>query len=244
LAVQFAKETYDTFWVASNGQLQNVFWDWENRKLTFHTTGTAVVWTGGMGTPQKVEVNRQTWSNWQYTDGFVKIYGLSSYVVISWPIPPKPQEPQAPPQYITMVSLSVGVVDLGTLKPGQNVTFAIPVSSNQTVKIVSAEPAFKQEWFTLLTALPLDVSSHGNNTVKFMLKIPANIYGSFNIPVEIKATAEGATLTATSYVKFTVSEAKAEAGLTEQIIGWLSDPTVIFLILLTVLIVAVASRRR
>jgi hypothetical protein len=244
LAVQFAKETYDTFWVASNGQLQNVYWDWENRKLTFHTTGTAVVWTGGMGTPQKVEVNRQTWSNWQYTDGFVKIYGLSSYVVVSWPIPPKPQEPQAPPQYITMVSLSVGVVDLGTLKPGQNVTFAIPVSSNQTVKIVSAEPAFKQEWFTLLTALPLDVSSRGNNTIKFMLKIPANIYGSFNIPVEIKAAAEGTTLTATSYVKFTVSEAKAEAGLTEQIVGWLSDPTVLFLILLTILIVAVASRRR
>jgi len=244
LAVQFAKETYDTFWVASNGQLQNVYWDWENRKLTFHTTGTAVIWTGGMGTPQKVEVNRQTWSNWQYTNGFVKIYGLSSYVVVSWPIPPKPQEPQAPPQYITMVSLSVGVVDLGTLKPGQNVTFAIPVSSNQTVKIVSAEPAFKQEWFTLLTALPLDVSSRGNNTIKFMLKIPANIYGSFNIPVEIKAVAEGTTLTATSYVKLTVSEAKAEAGLTEQVVGWLSDPTVIFLILLTILIVAVASRRR
>jgi len=244
LAVQFAKETYDTFWVASNGQLQNVYWDWENRKLTFHTTGTAVIWTGGMGTPQKVEVNRQTWSNWQYTNGFVKIYGLSSYVVVSWPIPPKPQEPQAPPQYITMVSLSVGVVDLGTLKPGQNVTFAIPVSSNQTVKIVSAEPAFKQEWFTLLTALPFDVSSRGNNTIKFMLKIPANIYGSFNIPVEIKAVAEGTTLTATSYVKLTVSEAKAEAGLTEQVVGWLSDPTVIFLILLTILIVAVASRRR
>jgi hypothetical protein len=242
LTVQFAKETYDSFWVASNGQLQNVYWDWENRKLTFHTTGTAVIWTGGMGTPQKVEANRQTWSNWQYMDGFVKIYGLSSYVVVSWPIPPKPEEPQ--PQYITMVSLSVGTVDLGTLKPGQNVTFAIPVYSNQTVKIVNAEPAFKQEWFTLLTALPLDVSSRGNNTIKFMLKIPANIYGSFNIPVEVKAAAEGTTLTATSYVKFTVSEAKAEAGLTEQIAGWLSNPTVIFLILLTVLIVAVASRRR
>jgi hypothetical protein len=111
--------------------------------------------------------------------------------------------------------------------PGQNVTFAIPVYSNQTVKIVNAEPAFKQEWFTLLTALPLDVSSRGNNTIKFMLKIPANIYGSFNIPVEVKAAAEGTTLTATSYVKFTVSEAKAEAGLTEQIAGWLSNPTVI-----------------
>ena len=57
--------------------------------------------------------------------------------------------------------------------------------------------------------------------------------------------AEGVTLTAASYVKFTVSAAgPVGLSLTEQVIGWLADPVVIFLILLTILVIAVASRRR
>jgi len=47
LAVQFAKETYDTFWVASNGQLQNVFGI--GRTASSPSTRLERLWSGRAG---------------------------------------------------------------------------------------------------------------------------------------------------------------------------------------------------
>ena len=82
-----------------------------------------------MGTPQSVQVNRKTWSDWTYSDGYIKIYNLSSYVIISWAAPPAQEEPQ-PQQYISIFSMGVGVADLGRIEPDSTVNFTIPIHCN------------------------------------------------------------------------------------------------------------------
>jgi len=240
LAIQFAKEVADTCWVASQSAISSFFYDYVNRKLSFHTSAIAVVYVAGMGTPQSVQVNRKTWSDWTYSDGYIKIYNLSSYVIISWAAPPAQEEPQ-PPQYISIFSMGVGVADLGRIEPDSTVNFTIPIHCNQTAKIVNVEFQLKSEWFTILDKLPFDITK-GNSTLKVQLKTPANVQGVYSIPVSITGMIEGTSLTANSYVKFTVETAR-ETGVLEQFLVYLGDPLIIFLILMTVLIVA-ASRRR
>jgi hypothetical protein len=242
LSVQFAKESFDTFWLAGKSTISEFFWDWTNRKLSFRMSGTAVVWAPGMGPPQKVEVNRQTWTNWTQDGALIYIYNLSSYVVVSWVVPPSPQEqPQEQPYYINIFSLGVGVVDLGSISPGSTVNFTIILYCNQTAKIVNVEFKAKAEWFTVLDQLPLDVVK-GNSTIRASLCVPPNIQGVYSIPFSVTGMIEGTSLTANSYVKFTVGTA-AQAGILNQIMGYFSDPLVILLLLLTLAVIA-ASRRR
>ena len=194
-----------------------------------------------MGTPQSVQVNRKTWSDWTYSDGYIKIYNLSSYVIISWAAPPAQEEPQ-PQQYISIFSMGVGVADLGRIEPDSTVNFTIPIHCNQTAKIVNVEFQLKSEWFTILDKLPFDITK-GNSTLKVQLKTPANVQGVYSIPVSITGMIKGTSLTANSYVKFTVETAR-ETGVLEQFLGYLGDPLVLFLILVTVLIVAASRPRR
>jgi hypothetical protein len=205
-------------------------------------SGTAVAYVPGLGSPQKVEVNRQTWGNWTYDASLLRIYNLSSYVVVSWVVPPTPPEqPQEQPYYVNIFSLGVDVVDLGSLAPGSTVNFTIALYCNQTAKIVNVEFASKAEWFKVLDQLPLDVVK-GNSTIRASLSVPPNIQGVYSIPFSVTGMIEGTSLTANSYVKFTVGTA-AQAGFFEQFMAYLSDPLVILLLLLTLAVVA-ASRRR
>jgi hypothetical protein len=242
LSVQFAKQGFDTLWLAGNSAISDFYWDWTNRKLSFRMSGTAVAYVPGLGSPQKVEVNRQTWGNWTYDASLLRIYNLSSYVVVSWVVPPTPPEqPQEQPYYVNIFSLGVDVVDLGSLAPGSTVNFTIALYCNQTAKIVNVEFASKAEWFKVLDQLPLDVVK-GNSTIRASLSVPPNIQGVYSIPFSVTGMIEGTSLTANSYVKFTVGTA-AQAGFFEQFMAYLSDPLVILLLLLTLAVVA-ASRRR
>jgi hypothetical protein len=242
LSVQFAKETFDTFWLAGQSSISEFFWDWTNRKLSFRMSGTAVVWAPGMGPPQKVEVNRQTWTNWTQEASLIYIYNLASYVVVSWAVPPTPPEqPQEQPYYVNIFSLGLDVVDLGSVSPGSTVNFTIVLYCNQTAKIVNVEFKAKAEWFTVLDQLPLDVVK-GNSTIRASLSVPPNIQGVYSIPFSVTGMIEGTSLTANSYVKFTVGTA-AQVSALDKVMGYFSDPLVILLLLLMLAVVA-ASRRR
>jgi len=240
--VQFAKETFDTFWLAGQSSISEFFWDWTNRKLSFHMSGTAVVWAPGMGPPQKVEVNRQTWTNWTQEASLIYIYNLASYVVVSWAVPPTPPEqPQEQPYYVNIFSLGLDVVDLGSVSPGSTANFTITLYCNQTAKIVNVEFKAKAEWFTVLDQLPLDVVK-GNSTIRASLSLPPNIQGVYSIPFSVTGMIEGTSLTANSYVKFTVGTA-AQVSALDKVMGYFSDPLVILLLLLMLAVVAVSRRR-
>ncbi|MEM3134072.1 MAG: hypothetical protein QXR32_07900, partial [Candidatus Caldarchaeum sp.] len=243
LSVQFAKESADAISVSAKAPISNFVFDVVNRKLSFHTSGTAVCFLDGMGRPQRVEVNRVVWSNWVYRDdGTLIIYGLSSYVVVSWPLPQAPPEqPQQPPQYITMVSLNVRSVDLGVLAPGQTVNFTISVSCNGSASIVGLEFLLKPEWFTLRTKLPI-TASKGTVDLAVSLAVPSNVQGKFSVPFKLTAAVEGSTISANGLVNFTVRE--AAEGVEGAILAYLFDPLTIIIVLLTVLVLAAALRRR
>ncbi|MEM3875277.1 MAG: DUF2341 domain-containing protein [Candidatus Bathyarchaeia archaeon] len=244
LSVQFAKESADTISVSAKAPISNFVFDVVNRKLSFHTSGTAVCHLDGMGRPQKVEVNRAVWEDWVYRDegNILIIYGLSSYVVVSWPLPPaQPEQPQQPPQYIAMVSLSVRSVDLGVLAPGQTVNFTISVSCNGSASIVGLEFLLKPEWFALKTKLPV-TASKGTVELAVELAVPSNVQGKFSVPFKLTAAIEGSTISANGLVNFTVR--KPSEGVEGAILAYMADPITIIIVLLTVLVLAAALRRR
>jgi hypothetical protein len=142
---------------------------------------------------------------------------------------------------MNIFSLGLDVVDLGSVSPGSTANFTIVLYCNQTAKIVNVEFKAKAEWFTVLDQLPLDVVK-GNSTIRASLSVPPNIQGVYSIPFSVTGMIEGTSLTANSYVKFTVGTA-AQVSALDKIMGYFSDPLVILLLLLMLAVVA-ASRRR
>lgn len=249
--IAYEKKQVPPFCIKSENEITNSIWDSGNKTLYFNGNGIIKVDVGDWGVPSKVELNGNLWTDWSFDNQKKKvtIYNAAGFISIYWEH--APWEPPAS-SWTPPMNFRAQIISLGEIPAGSTKEFTINIQFDiQIITIEKIEFQAKQEWFEILTSLPITASKGleeiGTTSIEVKMTIPKNVYGFYDIPFTVTAkTPQQVIITTISFVRFTITGQTSVieniftvGSFTEIITRLLGNP--ILLLLLIALIIWLAS---